>query len=84
MSSFVQNIDKLELPNHLAAVVADPLLRKLLHLRPDVEAHQRVLNWVTSMLQDVESGEADPSTQVEFIGVLQEYAAEIKVCCPDP
>ncbi|KAI5804091.1 Mis6-domain-containing protein, partial [Peziza echinospora] len=50
VEDFVAKLDKLELPNQLAAVVEDPLLQQLLNLRfSDIE-QQRVNNWISAYL----------------------------------
>ncbi|ATY65075.1 Mis6 domain-containing [Cordyceps militaris] len=69
VQSFVEKIDKLELPNQLVAVLADPLLQKLLLLRPSAESFLRVANWLTSALQDVRDGDADEATLWEIMEV---------------
>ena len=81
VDKFVDNLEKLELPNQLAAVLADPLLQKLTSLRPDAEANERVSNWVAAAAQDVLSGETDRSLAVDVLSVLQDYVAKTKVRC---
>lgn len=68
------------LPSQLVAVIADPLLQKLLLLRPDEEAYVRVNNWMMAVLQDIRSGEADAHTVSEVLGLLQEYVIVSRVC----
>lgn len=72
------------LPSQLVAVIADPLLQKLLLLRPDEEAFVRVNNWMMAVLQDIRSGEADSSTISDVLGLLREYVVVSKVCCYHP
>lgn len=67
------------LPSQLVAVIADPLLQKLLLLRPDEEAYVRVNNWMMAVLQDIRSGEADASTISDVLGLLHEYVVVSKV-----
>lgn len=48
MSDFVKKLDKLEMPNQLVAVLEDPLLRKLISLKPSGANHhrlQRDIDW---------------------------------------
>jgi len=48
VSDFVQKLDKLEMPNQLVAVLGDPLLRKLISLKPSGANHrrpQRDIDW---------------------------------------
>lgn len=68
------------LPSQLVAVIADPLMQKLLLLRPDEEAYVRVNNWMMAVLQDIRSGEADALTISEVFGLLHEYVVASKVC----
>lgn len=79
VQSFVQNMDKLELPNQLVAVLADPLLQKLLLLRPSTESYQRVANWLNSVLQDVIDGDADEATLWEVLEVVRDFVVQTKV-----
>jgi centromere protein I len=67
------------LPSQLVAVLADPLLQKFLLLRPDEEAYTRIHNWITAVLQDIRTGDADSSTISEVLGVLREYVTVTKV-----
>lgn len=77
---FVKNLDKLELPNQLVAVLADPLLQKLMVLRPSSESDQRIANWLNAALQDVEDGDADEATFFEIMDILRDYVLSTKVC----
>lgn len=79
-SSLALNIDKLELPNQLVAVLADPLLQKLLILRPSDEAYQRVANWLDAILQDVVAGNTDGDTLWDIMDVVKDFVAQTKVC----
>ncbi|KAF5962683.1 Mis6 domain-containing protein [Fusarium bulbicola] len=78
VASFVKNLDKLELPNQLVAVLADPLLQKLMLLRPDGESEQRLANWLNGVLQDVRDGDADETTFFDMLDILREYVVSIK------
>lgn len=79
VAGFVQNIDNLELPNQLVAVLADPLLQKLLLLRPSDESHQRIANWLNSILQDVIDGDADEATLFDILDILRDFVVSTKV-----
>lgn len=79
ITGFVQNIDRIELPNQLVAVLADPLLQKLLLLRPNAEAYQRVANWLNSVLQNVIDGDADEAVLWEVLDVVKEFVVQSKV-----
>jgi hypothetical protein len=78
-SSFVENLEELQLPSQLVAVLADPLLQKLLLLRPEEEALRRVHYWVLNILQDIRCGEADGGTIGEVLGLLYEYVVVVQV-----
>ncbi|KAM5342585.1 hypothetical protein ACJ41O_013551 [Fusarium nematophilum] len=77
-TDFVKNLDKLELPNQLVAVLADPLLEKLMVLRPSEESDQRIANWLNSILQDVIDGDADETTLFDTLDLLRDYVASTK------
>lgn len=80
VSGFVQNMEKLELPNQLVAVLADPLLQKLLVLRPSAESYQRIANWLNAVLQDVIDGDADQATLWEVLHIVRDFVVQTKVC----
>ncbi|KAI8957141.1 Mis6-domain-containing protein [Daldinia sp. FL1419] len=81
VDGFVRNLERIELPNQLIAVLGDPLLQKLLVLKPDAEAHQRVSSWLASYGQDLLSGESnlDPSDGLE---ILKNYVTSTKTFPP--
>ncbi|KAK3326277.1 Mis6-domain-containing protein [Apodospora peruviana] len=80
--TFVENLDKIELPTQLVAVLADPLLQKLLLLRPDSESFSRISNWVTACMGDVASGDGDLSLLLDIVDVVHDYTASTKVLPP--
>ncbi|KAL6910926.1 Mis6 domain-containing protein [Trichoderma evansii] len=82
ITGFVQNIDRIELPNQLVAVLADPLLQKLLLLRPNAEAYQRVANWLNSVLQNVIDGDADEAVLWEVLDVVKDFVVQSKSIPP--
>ncbi|KAG5916371.1 hypothetical protein E4U42_007683, partial [Claviceps africana] len=82
VSSFVSKMDKLELPNQLVAVLADPLLQKLLILRPDPESYQRISNWLGAVFQEVMSGDADEATLWEVLEVAREFVVRTRTIPP--
>ncbi|KAL6891073.1 Mis6 domain-containing protein [Trichoderma longibrachiatum] len=81
-TGFVRNMDRIELPNQLVAVLADPLLQKLLLLRPSAEAYQRISNWLSSVLQNVLDGDADEATLWEVLDVVREFVVQSKSIPP--
>ncbi|KAK3995030.1 centromere protein I [Cladorrhinum sp. PSN332] len=78
----VQNLEKIEMPTQLVAVLADPLLQKFLLLRPDAEAFSRVSNWLMACLGDVASGDADPGFWLDMVEVIHDYALSTKSLPP--
>ncbi|KAI0897907.1 Mis6-domain-containing protein [Annulohypoxylon nitens] len=81
VDGFVNNLERIELPNQLIAVLGDPLLQKLLILKPQNEAHQRAGSWLASYGQDIMSGEGgvDPSDCLEM---LKTYASSTRTFPP--
>ncbi|KAF5025052.1 hypothetical protein F66182_2869 [Fusarium sp. NRRL 66182] len=77
-AGFVKNLDKLELPNQLVAVLADPLLQKLMLLQPSDESDQRIANWLNAVLQDVIDGDADEDTLFDILDILRDYVISTK------
>jgi centromere protein I len=80
--SFVTNLEKIELPNQLAAVLADPLLQKLMLLKRDEESYGRALNWISSAILDIKNGDADSTYLSDVLGVIEDYLSVTKVSCP--
>ena len=79
VDGFVKKLETLELPNQLIAVLGDPLLQKLLLLKPEAEAHQRVNNWLSSYAHDLMSGDSD-ATLSSILGIIRDYVSATKVC----
>ncbi|KAI4865341.1 Mis6-domain-containing protein [Hypoxylon rubiginosum] len=81
VDGFVKNLERIELPNQLIAVLGDPLLQKLLALKPHAEAHRRASNWLSSYGQDLMSGESgiDPA---DGLDMLQTYVSSTKTFPP--
>lgn len=63
-------------------MLADPLLQKLLVLRPSAEADRRVANWLAGVLREVADGDADEETLWEVLEVVREYVAQTKALPP--
>ncbi|KAK7456310.1 hypothetical protein Landi51_02553 [Colletotrichum acutatum] len=74
-----QTVEKIELPNQLAAVLADPLLQKFVALKKDDAASKRVVHWIDAVLEDVLNGNADDKSFAETMEMLEEYVARVKV-----
>lgn len=72
----VNNLEKIELPNQLVSVLADPLLQKLMLLRPSDAYEERITNWLTSYTEDVVRGEATSTADLlSFLQIIQEYVS---------
>ncbi|UNI19003.1 hypothetical protein JDV02_005226 [Purpureocillium takamizusanense] len=82
VDAFVRSLDRLELPNQLVAVLVDPLLQKLLVLRPSAEADRRVANWLGGVLREVADGDADEDTLWEVLEVVRDYVTQTKTLPP--
>ncbi|KAK4104940.1 Mis6-domain-containing protein [Parathielavia hyrcaniae] len=80
--SLVKNLEKIELPTQLVAVLADPLLQKLLLLRPDAEGSSRISNWLMACLGDVASGDAESDIFLDMLEVIHDYAVATKTLPP--
>lgn len=82
VEQFVDNLEKLELPNQLVAVLADPLLQKLLLLRPDATADARISNWLESSIADAaDDAQADDgSALLDLLELVHDHAEQTQVC----
>ncbi|KAJ0160283.1 Centromere protein I [Colletotrichum tanaceti] len=77
-----QSIEKIDLPNQLAAVLADPLLQKLIALKKDDAVSKRVVHWIDAVLEDVLNGNADDKLFKETMEILEEYVSRVKETPP--
>lgn len=68
----------------MVAVLVDPLLQKLMLLRPSEESDQRIVNWLNSILQDVTEGFENEETLFDMMDILREYVVSAKVSLPLP
>ncbi|KAK4451880.1 centromere protein I [Podospora aff. communis PSN243] len=75
---FAENLEKIELPTQLVAILADPLLQKLMLLRPDAEGFSRVSYWLAASMNDIASGDADPSSFLDLVDIIHEYTTSTK------
>jgi centromere protein I len=78
VDGLVQKLEVIEMPNQLISVLADPLLQKLMLLKPDSDFHQRVSNWLVSCAQDLISGEGTSELD-GILEMLQTYVSTTKV-----
>ncbi|VUC21532.1 unnamed protein product [Clonostachys rosea] len=81
-TKLAQNLEKIQLPNQMVAVLADPLLQKLLLLSPNGDAFQRITNWLQAVLDDVINGGTDEDTFWDIIDVLREFVLHTKTVPP--
>ncbi|KAH7166126.1 Mis6-domain-containing protein [Dactylonectria macrodidyma] len=81
-TGFVENLEKIELPNQVVAVLADPLLQKLIMLRPSDEADQRIANWLNSALQEVIDGDSEETLLFDVLDILRDYVVSSKKLPP--
>ncbi|KOS18484.1 Inner centromere protein mis6 [Escovopsis weberi] len=89
VASFVRHLEKIELPNQLVAMLADPLLQKLLLLRPNQETSQRIANWLDAVLRDVIEGNAEETMiwevlDIMYTDLLHNWTAELSSSDPIP
>ncbi|KAK1760496.1 centromere protein I [Echria macrotheca] len=77
--TLAKNLEKIELPTQLVAILADPLLQKLLLLRPDAEAFERIENWLRACIDDVAGGDAEPSSLLDLVEILHEFVLSTKI-----
>lgn len=63
----------------MVAVLVDPLLQKLMLLRPSEESDQRIANWLNSILQDVTEGFENEGTLFDMMDILRDYVVSAKV-----
>ncbi|OJD17996.1 hypothetical protein AJ78_01953 [Emergomyces pasteurianus Ep9510] len=75
-SDFVQKLDRIELPNQVAAALADPLAQRYFLLVGNEEAMRRLESWLDSFFEDemdrIRAGEegedaADDSEPLEYV-----------------
>lgn len=76
--SLASNLDKIELPDHLVAILVDPLMQKFMMLRPDKDL-KRAWAWMDTQLAEVLNGDADENTLTNTINIIYEYARITKV-----
>ncbi|KAI1853766.1 hypothetical protein JX266_001750 [Neoarthrinium moseri] len=79
VDGLVKALETVELPNQLISVLGDPLLQKLMLLKPDPISHLRISNWLDAYGQDVLDGGDEGAGEVaSFLEILQQYAANTK------
>lgn len=68
----------------MVAVLVDPLLQKLMLLRPSEESDQRIANWLNSILQDVTEGFENEEILFDMMDILRDYVVSAKVSLLPP
>lgn len=79
--SLASNLEKIELPDHLVAVLVDPLLQKFMMLRPDKNL-KRALAWMDTQIGEVLNGDADDEAVENTIKLIREFARSTKDISP--
>ncbi|KAJ8131929.1 hypothetical protein O1611_g1693 [Lasiodiplodia mahajangana] len=81
VDGFVKNLEKIELPNQLIAILRDPLLQKLLFLRPQAQAHLRACHWLSSYAQDMMAADSEVHL-IDILSILKGYVTATKSLPP--
>lgn len=76
--SLASNLEKIELPDHLVAVLVDPLMQKFMMLRPDKDL-KRASAWMDIQIAEILNGDADEEVITNTLTVIHEYARSTKV-----
>ncbi|KUI71262.1 Centromere protein I [Cytospora mali] len=79
--SLASNLEKVELPDHLVAVLVDPLLQKFMMLRPDQNL-KRALAWMDAQIGEILNGDADDEAVENTLRVIYEFARSTKDISP--
>ncbi|CAK7263079.1 hypothetical protein SEPCBS119000_000300 [Sporothrix epigloea] len=85
-ADLVQYLETIELPSQMVAVLADPLLQKLLLLRPSDESFARVDRWLEACIASVASGHGKGKGTIdelmELLEVVHEYITSTQTFPP--
>lgn len=81
-AGLVAHFETIELPSQLVAVLADPLLQKLLLLRPADEAFKRVDNWLEACVSSTASGDSSRDELMDLLEVVHDYITSTKTFPP--
>jgi len=81
---FVENIEKIELPNQIISTLGDAMAQKYLYLTQSEAASHRLDEWLRNFLEDRleqirEGDEDEPETLSYVLSFVEEYAAYTKV-----
>lgn len=76
--SLAANLERIELPDHLVAILVDPLMQNFMMLRPDKEL-KRASAWMDFQIAELLNGDADEDALANTLKVIYEYARSTKV-----
>lgn len=76
--TLASNLEKIELPDHIVAVLVDPLLQKFMMLRPDTD-FKRAASWMDVQIAEILNGDADEDTVASTLNTIREYSRNTKV-----
>jgi hypothetical protein len=79
VDDFIGNLERIELPSQLVAVLADPLLQKYLTLRSSEEANARISYWLQSFLQTKQQSAEENAHDTEFLEAVLGFLRNCKV-----
>ncbi|CAK7236286.1 hypothetical protein SBRCBS47491_009586 [Sporothrix bragantina] len=85
-AGLVQHLEIIELPSQLVAILADPLLQKLLLLRPSDEAFARVDRWLEACVSGAASGNGSGKGKndelMDLLEVVHDYITSTQTFPP--
>lgn len=81
--TLASNLEKIELPDHIVAVLVDPLLQKFMMLKPDSD-FKRAASWMDVQMAEILNGDADHDTVTSTLNTIREYSRSTKVGNPRP
>lgn len=76
--SLALNLEKIELPDHLVAVLADPLLQKLMVLKRGNDM-KRASAWITTQIGEALNGDTDEEIVINTLRIILAFARSTKV-----
>ena len=80
MSEFVDNLEKIELPNQLVAAIGNSLLQKFLQLKPSISTFQRINQWLLAFFEDQLETPGSEKAILEMLEAVRNYTNHTKVC----
>ena len=83
VDSFVQRLERIQLPNQVIAVLSDPLLQKYLSLKPSAAATRRMEHWLSASLEEelqcLDDRQQEPGRLSGLLDSILIYARYTKV-----